>query len=783
MQQIKIEQIKLDLIENFHENFKTLSRNFEKLSSCRNNVTHSSDFYSSIDQNFSKYLQLYKKGECSYGLERYFQNKIIELLELNFTSQNLNCSIDHDINILSCDYVIDNFLIRLCLNELRTYLPNFLYTYMMKDNKIYSETTCNTMELKCFIEECNKKCNELNLYSIFLQYENAMNIAHKFFRYHNISFDYRVKYFKEPIEIPIYVFKHETYYLKYIKTHYLLLLNPNNSCAKFNNFHIGKNFPHKKLCALETTNMLNMMKGLEKYKIQIKRSMCNKYKHQISVNLLMENCLPMVEELKPIMKFCNNILIIGCGSVARCTLPILIKSLDLNCNQITMIDFVDNRNFVMKYIEQGLEYVQIKITPENYKQLLCKYLKSGDLLLDLAWNIETIDLIRWCNENNVLFCNTSVEEWDPYEDLDVKDPREITLYYKQLELIESAKNNKTTALVDAGCNPGMVNVIIKKGIEDVAFYLVEKGDLELRTVENLIREKNYPKLAQTIGLQVIHISERDTQISCNPKKVDEFVGTWSVEGLREEASALSELGYGTHEKKIPKNAILNDIGPKNSISLSSMGMNTVVRSYVPGSQITGYVIRHGESVSMSRSLTNYENGKAVYRPSVYYAYCPCDATINSLKEFKMHSYNSDYVCDRIMYDEIIDGYDAVGCLLMGPKFGSWWIGSILDIHQTRQILGKGHNPTVLQVAAHLVSAVTYCIKNPELGLIFPDDLEHNYIIKNCIHLLGDFISKKVNWDPLITEDDFLTFGNKKPDQEDKYQFQTFLVNNNTYRMT
>lgn len=53
----------------------------------------------------------------------------------------------------------------------------------------------------------------------------------------------------------------------------------------------------------------------------------------------------------------------------------------------------------------------------------------------------------------------------------------------------------------------------------------------------------------TIGVKVIHCSERDTQISDKPKLVNEFVNTWSVEGFFEESIAPAEMGWGTHEKR------------------------------------------------------------------------------------------------------------------------------------------------------------------------------------------------------------------------------------------
>ena len=42
------------------------------------------------------------------------------------------------------------------------------------------------------------------------------------------------------------------------------------------------------------------------------------------------------------MKFDGKVLIIGFGAVARCTLPILLKHVDIPLNNITVIDF-ENR--------------------------------------------------------------------------------------------------------------------------------------------------------------------------------------------------------------------------------------------------------------------------------------------------------------------------------------------------------------------------------------------------------------------------------------------------------
>ena len=191
------------------------------------------------------------------------------------------------------------------------------------------------------------------------------------------------------------------------------------------------------------------------------------------------------------------------------------------------------------------------------------------------------------------------------------------------------------------------------------------------------KAREFNHLAAKLGVKVIHCSERDTQITDRPKQVDEFVNTWSVEGFREEGTTTAEMGWGTHEKELPALAFEHADGPKNQICLARMGINTFVASWVPPDyHIVGMVVRHGEAFTISDKLTVWEDGKAVYRPTVHYAYCPCDCAIASLHELRGHDYELQPRI-RIMTDEITSGADILGALLMGHPYQSWWSGSDL----------------------------------------------------------------------------------------------------------
>ncbi|NQU73430.1 MAG: homospermidine synthase [Candidatus Omnitrophica bacterium] len=480
------------------------------------------------------------------------------------------------------------------------------------------------------------------------------------------------------------------------------------------------------------------------------------------------------------MKFEGKLLVIGCGSVSQCAIPLILKLFEMPAKKITIMDFVDNRKYVKNALNKGVSYVQERVTVDNYEKLLAQYVGAGDMIIDLAWNIDCMAIVKWCRENQILYANTSVEEWNPYKDTERNDPTRYTLYARHMELrrmINSwGSNNGTTAIVDHGANPGLVSHFTKYALIDIANKILKEktGDPRRKELEKALKDKNFAKLAQIEGVKTIHISERDTQITNKPKEVNEFVNTWSIEGFFEEGVAPAELGWGTHEHLIPKNAFFHKVGPQNQVCLGTIGMKTWVRSWVPCGEIIGMVIRHGEAFSISDRLTVWENGRAVYRPTVHYAYCPSDAAVNSLRELEMRQYKLQEK-QRIMSDEIISGRDELGVLVMGHDFNSWWTGSLLDIEESRRLVPH-QNATTLQVAISLVAAAIWMIKNPKRGFCLPDDVDHEEILEVSSPYIKPFVSKPVDWTPLkYLNTKFTKFDMIKPKEEDVWQFVTFLV--------
>ncbi|MDD4319207.1 MAG: saccharopine dehydrogenase NADP-binding domain-containing protein [Candidatus Peribacteraceae bacterium] len=499
----------------------------------------------------------------------------------------------------------------------------------------------------------------------------------------------------------------------------------------------------------------------------------------------MEAVEPLASRLRT--SFGGRVLLLGYGGVAQCTLPMLLRHLDMPRDRITVMDFVDHGKnpLLQPALQEGVTFVCEKIERATMGEQFGKYLGAGDLLIDLAWNIGAVDILQWCHDHGVLYVNTSVEQWDPYEGWDRKLTTDRTLYVRHMairEMVKGWKEPGPTAILEHGANPGLVSHFTKRGLVDIAKKLMAEkpGDARIKDTRKAVDEGAYPRLAQLLDVKVIHISEIDTQISDKPHDPSaEFVNTWSVEGFYEEGTAPAEMGWGTHERILPPGARCHVGGPRNQICMARFGIDTFVRTRVPSRDIVGMVVRHGEAFTISDYLTvNGADGTPVYRPTVHYAYLPA-AAVASLQGVRERGYKMQEKY-RIMGDDIVSGVDELGCLLMGHDFKSWWTGTILSIEEARTLV-PGMNATTMQVAASVLGAVFWMIKNPQKGVLVPDQLPHEEILAVASPYLGEVPSVPLDWTPQQSPMPSMKADTSfSPADDDPWQFHHFLLPD-TYR--
>ena len=117
--------------------------------------------------------------------------------------------------------------------------------------------------------------------------------------------------------------------------------------------------------------------------------------------------------------------------------------------------------------------------------------------------------------------------------------------------------------------------------------------------------EGWAKLMKKAGVKGIHIAERDTQRTKRPKPMNVFWNTWSVEGFISEGMQPAELGWGTHEKWMPKNA--QEAQARLARRRSIWSSPAPTRGCAPGARRPapqyGFLVTHNEAISIADFFT------------------------------------------------------------------------------------------------------------------------------------------------------------------------------------
>lgn len=182
--------------------------------------------------------------------------------------------------------------------------------------------------------------------------------------------------------------------------------------------------------------------------------------------------------------------------------------------------------------------------------------------------------------------------------------------------------------------------------------------------------------------------------------------------LSAEGCQPAELGWGTHEKELPPLGARHEHGCGAAIYIERPGASTRVRTWTPmEGHFHGWLITHNEAISLADYFTIGTGDNPTYRPTVHYAYHPCDDAVLSVHELAGKNWveqvgpphprppprmfcagcwallavlrcpggskgagaEVELCCIRgqerkkLIVDEIISGVDELGVLIMGTK--------------------------------------------------------------------------------------------------------------------
>ncbi len=462
--------------------------------------------------------------------------------------------------------------------------------------------------------------------------------------------------------------------------------------------------------------------------------------------------------------FPGRIIFVGFGAIGQGVLPLILRH--VGCPPARMTIVTAEEQGQEEAAAYGIRFIQERLTRENLRRVLDPLVGRGDFILNVSVDVSSLALIRLAWEKGAMYLDTCIEPWPGgYTDPATPVAKRTNYALREEALaLRSGGQRQPTAVLTHGANPGLVSHFVKQALVNIAADLkVDAGKMQAR--------EDWADLARRLDVRVIHIAERDTQVSSIPKEPNEFVNTWSVDGFVSEGSQPAELGWGSHERNFPRDGKRHETGSGAAIYVMQPGVATKVRSWAPNAgPYHGFLITHGESISIADYLTSQSDPAAVYRPTAHYAYHPADNAVLSVHEFAGRNYLMQDR-KRIMMDDIITGIDELGVLLAGHKRNAYWYGSQLGIDEARK-LAPHNSATTLQVTVAVLAGMVWAMENPNRGIVEPDEMDYRRCLEICMPYLGPVMGQYTDWTPLSDRERLFP---EDLDTSDPWQFKNVRV--------
>ncbi|MBC7951100.1 MAG: homospermidine synthase [Rhodospirillaceae bacterium] len=462
--------------------------------------------------------------------------------------------------------------------------------------------------------------------------------------------------------------------------------------------------------------------------------------------------------------FAGRLVFVGFGSIGQGVLPLILRHFAIDPSRITIVTADERGHDVAD--EYGIKFLNHPLTRDNFRDVLTPMLGAGDFLLNVSVDVSSLALVELCWELGALYLDTCIEPWaGGYTDPALSPSLRSNYALREQALkLKAAGSGLPTAIMTHGANPGLVSHFIKQALLNIA------RDTGLEAPAPTDRE-GWAGLAEQLSIKVIHVAERDTQASPTLKQVGEFVNTWSIDGFVGEGCQPAELGWGSHERHWPVDAMRHDFGTGSAIFLLRPGASTRVRTWTPKEgPFHGFLVTHSEAISTSDYYTVRDMGGVRYRPTCHYAYHPCDDAVASVHELAGKNWRMQPKV-RLMSHEITAGMDELGVLLAGHKKGAYWFGSQLSIGEARR-LAPHNNATSLQVTATVLAGMVWALENPRRGVVEPEELDFHRILEIATPYLGPLGGTYTDWTPLEARGALFP---EDVDRDDPWQFKNVRV--------
>ena len=481
----------------------------------------------------------------------------------------------------------------------------------------------------------------------------------------------------------------------------------------------------------------------------------------------------------------KKVLFLGYGGVAKCVWNYFDYYFIYSPENIFIVDQYKKALYGPKLNKIKKQNILVEtVNSTNFDEILTRFhFKVGDIIIDLTYFSNTYFFVNRCLHLGINYINTSIEDSDD-------DFLGTSIDYQQyiianiFKKFKSGRNNhiRSNILIECGQNPGLIQHYVLYALNELNKRAnnTTRDDYSVKTLVKSIKQNN-------IG--TILMSEIDNMFLKNKRnrtrknreqiknQIEPIYNTWSVAGLIGEGFDKCEIVYGGNN-----NNFIKPVLPKNLIDehktylyknmvhnnyqvlfLKKYGVNAFLNSICPVlkngdvelEKFKGCLIHHGEIFELAKLFGNYAPFMSyVYKLNKYaeesiveYFQKNTHDDSEDIKQWILNHYEQFRVFDNIQNkrDSMIIGHDTIGCTIYCGKKSIdkiYWCGTILD---TSDVLIKDFTPTIVQVAAGVLSGLSYMLDelNKPKGVIYSTDLDTKYILEKSIPLLGKVFFQEI----------------------------------------
>lgn len=455
--------------------------------------------------------------------------------------------------------------------------------------------------------------------------------------------------------------------------------------------------------------------------------------------------------------------LIGFGSIGRALSAALIARHGVSPSHITAL--VADTPSCADASALGVQAWEAPVTRTSLQDALPRLgLKAGDVLVQVALDVCSEDVIAWCQARSILYVDTWLDPWG----VPLRSSGKVVAgpnWPLRERLLRQRRPGASTAVVCHGANPGIVSHFVRPGLLGLAQALSVTVPPGIALGE----------LSRMLGIRHIHIAEHDTQDEATPTRSESgsdfcLPSTWAPESLATEAFQSAEVAWGSHEDFVPPG--WRQMYPDSPGAISQMpGLEVRVKTWTPvAGEVEACVLPHFEAFSIADALTVACDGRIAYRPTVHYAYRPAPAVWDALNRWRDAGYPA-ITRTRLLRDDITRGVDALGLLFTfatGGSRGSYWHGSTVCIDEARALVPE-MNATGSQVVGALVGAIAWVLLNPSRGIVEPEALDSDVVMQAAVPYLGRITGHLSSWTPRLGSDlrweDFFMQGKAYADEK------------------